>query len=182
MNAVCEHCHKSITKDVMNQFGHYKIGHVLCPHCHKNSRRYLSELDILHFYSVCAIFYSVFLLITMTLMNLYGTTWMVIIITLINVLILYFIMKYISLNIYKNAWLKKEWKNIHLEENAEKIAKKGKRQYWIIMLITFIFATQIQLIGFYPALILVLCIIQFIQIIFLYGKEKEYIESLKSKL
>ena len=34
-------------------------------------------------------------------------------------------MKYISLNIYKNAWLKKEWKNIHLEENAEKIAKKG---------------------------------------------------------
>jgi len=181
MKILCEHCHKEMTKEVINQFGHYKIGHTLCPHCHKKSRRYLSELDILLFYSICAILYAIALLITMTLMRLNGTTLTVIIITLFNVSSLYFLMKWISLNIYKNAWLKKEWKNLCFVEDANKIAKRGKRQYWIIMLIAFLFATQIQLINFYPALILVLCLIQFIQIILLYGKEKEYIESIKSK-
>lgn len=176
MKILCEHCHKPITKEVIVQLGHYRIGHVLCPHCHKNSRRYLSELDILLYYSFSAILYAAALMITITLMNLYGSTIPVIAFTLFLVICMFLIMNYIAAQIYLKAWLKSDWKNNSFNENAAKIAKKGKAEFWIIMLVAFIFATQHHLLAFYPAVILTIAIILLIQIIFLYGNEKEEVE------
>ena len=181
MKLTCEHCHKNINKHIIYQFGHYKTGHFICPHCQKKNKRYLSELDILLYYSFSSILYAAALMLTVTLMNLYGTTFAIILFTLVMVTVLFFILNWIALKIYEKAWLKNAWKNYTFDENSDKIAKKGNRQFWIIMLTAFVFATQKQLIAFYPAVILAITLILFIQIMLLVSKEKDIIEIQKKR-
>lgn len=173
MKIYCEHCHKEIQKRVSHQIESYRCGYVICPHCQKRNRRYLSGLDILLYFGFSSLLYSLGLIIVVLLMNTYGTTLFVICMTLAIVFVMYLIMKISCSMIYTHSFFKQEWRYLEIEENQDKIAKKGKREFFIYMAIAFLFATQRPLIGFYPLIVLIFILIITTQVLKLIKRERQ---------
>ncbi len=175
----CAHCHHTLEKEITHHFESYTIGQVECPFCHLKQQRYLSALDIFLYFAFSSLLYSLGLVLVVLLMNRYGTTLLVIAVALILVVIMYFLMKLSCLLIYQHAFFKKEWKETVIQEDAQTVQRKGKREFWIYMALAFLFATQRILIQYYPLVVLLFIMTMAGQILHLIKKEQRFVREHK---
>ena len=147
MKINCEHCDKDLRVSVSKSLEQFEVGKVICPHCNKENKRYLSESDMLLYFTCMIVIYCTALILTFNLMNYVG--WQISTIIIIATLfIAYYLSKVVVEKIYIEGIFKKDYKNYVFNEDVQATKKGLKRQYILFILVALMLGTQPQLLTY----------------------------------
>ena len=124
MKIYCEKCHCELTKTVDERFESCDVGKIQCPKCGKIQKRYISEADLLTYFSASEILYLGMFILTILVYQVLGVS-IITMVALIGVLALaYYSTKAISHYVYDNGVFKKETMNREFKEDAKAIKRR----------------------------------------------------------
>ena len=142
MKIKCTQCQEDLSKQIRENFEQYEVGRIVCPKCRKKQERYISESELLMYFGISALSYVLLFTIIMILFEYLGTTPIAFIIIAGLFIIGYYFLKNVSLAIYKNAYFKKDLKNVVFKENKMVIQKRLRWQFIMFMLVALMFGTS----------------------------------------
>ena len=141
MKIYCEHCHEDISLECNKEIENYHVGRVICPKCHHEQKRYISEADLLLYFSLSEVFYIILSFATIFVFNHLGIHIYTILILFALFVASYIISKEFSSRIYENAYFKAEWKNKVFEEDQQAIQRNLSWQFLMFFAIAITFVT-----------------------------------------
>ena len=157
LNTYCSSCNQLLNPQISEKFEQFSIGYVTCKHCKKKQKRYLSEADILLYFSVSAIIYCTLLLVIVNLLNIFRFNPLNIIGIILLFVAGYIAIKTVGAFIYSVAPFRKNIAEINLKQDKEPIQKRLKWQFIMFMLLALFLGSQEEL--FMPFLILLILFI-----------------------
>lgn len=176
MKIYCEKCNKDISKVVDSNIEHYVPGKVKCPYCSKVQKRYLSEADLLMYFAISCVLYIFVALIFISLFDIVGAKWYLLLIIMFIIVCLYFVQKYISRAVYKYAFGKAEIKDKEMVEDYDAVTKRMKSQYSLFMFMILMLGTGIYDLWLFIIPSIVITLSSFIKLYKLIKQEKASIK------
>ena len=144
MKIKCTHCGEDLSKVIRENFEQYEVGRVICPKCRCKQKRYISESELLMYFGVSALSYVVLFALVMAIFKVVGTTPFGFLLVALLFVIGYFLMKNVSLAIYKYAFFKKDLQNTIFKEDKVSIQKHLRWQFIMFMLVALMFGTNAE--------------------------------------
>lgn len=175
MKNYCYNCKKEISKEVEKMIENYEPGHLKCPHCKTKQKRYLSEADILVYFTLVSIFYCLLISLFLFVYDLFGINLPVIIFVCIVFVISYFILKQMTRFIYDKAPFKQDIKNYEIEEDRKAVTKRMKWQFLAFMVVALMMSGTPELAGTYAFLLVAFAIINAIKLYLSIKNERTYV-------
>lgn len=172
MKIYCEKCKQDISKIVDTNIESYSSGRLRCPHCSKQQQRYISEADLMMYFTISCLFYIIAAYVIAEAFVIVGLSWYLIPIILLLLIGCYFIQKYISRYVYEKAPGKTKWKNIPVSEDEKSITKRMRYQQAIFTCLIILLGTGTGEIWMFAVVALIFTIVCLIKTISLIKKEK----------
>ena len=72
MKIYCDECQKDITLQVDKNIESYIPGNIKCPYCGKKQNRYISEADLMTYFTISCVFYIIAAFILLKLIDIIG--------------------------------------------------------------------------------------------------------------
>ena len=141
MKIFCEKCHEDITIDCNRDIENYKVGKTVCPHCHYEQKRYISESDLLLYFAINEVLYTIMTYLSVLIFDRFGVGYISIILLIIMLAGFYFISKYISTSIYLKAFNKEDIKNKVFDEDQKAIQRNMSWQFMMFFAIAITYIT-----------------------------------------
>ncbi len=179
MKTKCTHCKKDISKIVNKRFDEYTIGKVQCDKCKTNQKRYISELDLMIYFGISCLTYSLSILSIFFIFDHIKNILVSSIIIVIVFIGIFFLYKYIPYYIYENAPFKSNWKNFVFKEEEKVISKRMKWQFIMFLLVSLMFGTTPQFVLYFYILITAFILIVAIKVRLLYKRELDIVNKTK---
>lgn len=177
MKCLCTKCNQEISKDVEKAIENYELGRIICPHCKMEQKRYLSEADILVYFTLVSIFYCLLISLFLFMYDVFGINLYVIIAVCIIFILSYFLLKQMTRFIYEKAPFKNDIKNYVIEEDKEAVTKRLRWQFIAFMVVALMMSGQPELAGAYTFLLVAFTIINSIKLYLSVKNEREYIKN-----
>lgn len=155
MKIYCEHCHHDISTLCDTHFEQNEIGRIQCPHCRKKQKRYISEADLLTYFTFSELLYIILVLVTTAFFRLFGLSVITLIAIIIMFTLAYLGAKQLSRTIYSTGGWKKETMYTSLDEDAESIKKSMKWQFILFFALAITYATGTEFSLFFIAMMIV---------------------------
>ena len=172
MKIYCEHCKQEISIDCDSHFEQYETGKVTCPHCRRVQKRYISEADLLTFFTFSELLYVVLVLITAVLFAIFGVGIIAIAAIFALLVIAYLLSKQLSRYIYTNGMFKKETMYKLFDEEGENIKKNMRWQFILFFALAITFATGTEFSLFFIAMMILSVVLSAVKMVLAVRKEK----------
>ncbi|MDO5440166.1 MAG: hypothetical protein Q4F12_01370 [Erysipelotrichaceae bacterium] len=137
MKIYCDKCHEDISKDVDFALEKYEIGKIKCEKCGYIQNRYISETDLQLYAGASELLYVLLTGIAALLYEYMGNRLWLIPLFILLLAGAFFLVKYISRYIYKNAPGKKKTANKIFNEDANRVKKSIQTQFTIFFILAF---------------------------------------------
>lgn len=181
MKCLCTKCNKEISKEVEKVIENYEPGRIKCPHCNAKQKRYLSESDILVYFTMVSIYYCLIISLFLFVYDTIGINLPAILFVIVAFIISYYILKQMTRFIYEKAPFKFDIKDYEIEEDKEAITKRMRWQFIAFMVVALMMSGQPELAGTYSFLLIAFTIINGIKLYLSIKNEREYISNKYSK-
>ena len=181
MKIICDKCGKVLNIPINNAFEQNKVGKIICPECKKVQKRYISEVDLLLYFGVSEIVYLFISLFTMFVFQSLGVTWNTGLLMFAVLIGSYFVLKYISTDIYEKAYFKQATKDTNLELDAREVSNSLYRQLLFFFVIAITFITSATNRIFFAILLVVAIVLNFIKLKFAIEKEQDIAQRLSER-
>lgn len=175
MKCLCTKCNKEISKEVEKSVENYELGHIICPHCKMKQKRYLSEADILVYFTSVSIFYCFLISLFLFIYDTFGINVSVVIFISIIFVISYFLLKQMTRFIYEKAPFKTDIKNYEIEEDKDAVTKRMKWQFIAFMVVALLMSAEPTLVGVYSFLLIAFAGINSIKLYLSIKNERNYV-------
>lgn len=175
MKCLCTKCNKEISKEVEKAIENYELGHIVCPNCKMKQKRYLSEADILVYFTLVSIFYCLLISLFLFIYDTFGINVPVVISICIIFIVSYFLLKQITRFIYEKAPFKTDIKNYEIEEDKEAVTKRMKWQFIAFMVVALMMSAEPTLAGVYSFLLVAFAGINSIKLYLSIKNERNYV-------
>lgn len=172
MKIYCDKCDKDISLLVDKNIEEYIPGRIKCPKCDKFQERYVSEADLMTYFTISCLGYIIAACILMKAIEIVGFKWYMIAIILLAFVGIYFLQKTLTRLIYKNAYGKKEYKNMVVLEDGKSITKRMRIQYAVFICLIIMLGTGTYDLWIFVVAALVFTIVSYIKLKLIIKKEK----------
>lgn len=172
MKIKCDECGEDISLLVDKCIEEHIPGRIKCPKCFKLQDRYISEADLMTYFTISCLGYIVVAYILMKVIEIVGFKWYMIVFLLLAFIGIYFLQKMLSRLVYKNAYGKADYKNLTVMEDCKSITKRMRIQYAVFICLIIMLGTGTYDIWIFVVAGLVFTIVSYIKLKLLIKKEK----------
>lgn len=172
MKIKCDKCGEDISLLVDKCIEEYIPGRIKCPKCGKLQDRYISEADLMTYFTISCLGYIIAAYILMKTVELIGFKWYMIVILLLAFVGIYFLQKSLSRLVYIKAYGKTDYKNSTVMEDCKSITKRMRIQYAVFICLIIMLGTGTYDIWIFIVAGLVFTIVSYIKLKLLIKKEK----------
>lgn len=184
LKVLCKKCNKDLNNSINEVFENYQVGYVECKNCKTKTERYISESDLLLYFSASATIYTLAVITIDYFFYLDKFIPIIAVFGLIAFLFigLYFFIKIVSQYIFYAAPFKKSWMNEQIEEDGPAIKKRLKFQFILFLLVALMFGSQPQYIEYALLLLSLFIALMVIKLYLSLRNEKHYISNHSKKV
>lgn len=141
MKIYCEKCQKDISDAVDENIEKFKCGRISCPHCKKLQQRFISELDLMLYFTINCLIYILAVFLIVKIFNKVLSIYYLLIWIIILYVLIYFLQKYLARSIYQEAYFKKDYKNLEIMQDKNIIQKRMRVQYALFICLVILFGS-----------------------------------------
>lgn len=170
MKVSCIYCKNKLNNAIADRMVGYNIGCIKCPSCNKQNKRYLSEFDMILYFAISCVIYSLAIL-AIILSYKFLTSFGLYLAIATSLAVSFVIMKNLAPMIYTYAYFKIDYKDIHLKQDLN-ATKSLRLQSLLFIAISFYYGFDEHLFYVYFIILFGFIAIVFVKAYFCLKQER----------